>query len=104
MKQFNLNPKHALIAFRLIISMLLFFFAVYARKAQMDQLLCSPLIYWILALASIQAASNLIVIWIPEKTIRKGAGMGFFLFDLAAVRSGSSSTGRWASRSMRSEP
>ena len=85
MKRFHLNQRHALIAFRLIISMMLVFFAVYARQTQMTLLVNSNLIYWILGLAGIQAASNLIVAWVPERLIRKGWGVGFFLFDLASV-------------------
>ena len=54
MKPLDLNQRQVLIGFRLIISMLLFFFAVYARKSQMTLLMESNLIYWVLGLAGIQ--------------------------------------------------
>lgn len=85
MKRFNLQEKQAFIAFRVILSLLLLFFGVYAPSGRMDLLANPNMLYWLLGVVGIQFASNLILAWVPSRLIRKGWGLGFFLMDLGVV-------------------
>lgn len=85
MKRFHLKEKQAFIAFRVILSLLLLFFGVYAPSKRMDLLVNSSMLYWLLGVVCIQFASNLILAWVSNSLIRKGWGLGFFLMDLGVV-------------------
>ena len=77
MKRFRLGEKQAIIAFRVILSILLLFLGVYARGARTDLLIHSGMLYWLFGAVGVQLATNLALAWIPARLIRKGWGLAF---------------------------
>lgn len=85
-KVFNLEGKYALISFRVIILLLLFFFALYGQHGLLiTEELDSGLFRLLLILAGIQLLSNVPLVFTPEKFLKKGLIAGLFFFDIALI-------------------
>ena len=83
---FELKGTSAVIAFRLIILWLVFYFTVYNRTliAASGQIRMAPFL-WVIGAAILHLASNIFLLLDTKRTQKKNIFFGIFVFDVALI-------------------
>ncbi len=81
-----IEGKYSLVAFRLIILFLMGFFMLYGDSKILENPQATREIFnWMLALASIHLASNIALLFLPERIVSSGLTTGLFFLDTSLI-------------------